>query len=365
MSGAIERRRTAATPGTCAGRRGCPPTATSTRSLRAAKIAKTILFLPHPDVEVSGTVEFGGRRIEVDGARGGQAHLWGSKHANRWAWAHCNDFVGRGPATRAATPSSTGSACSCPASGARSGPTRRWWPASAARTCSRSRRWRCSATRASFDLTSWRFEARALRRKLVGEVTARKEDLVGVTYHDPDGELAYCYNTEVADMQLELFERRDAFTSWRKRDELRSDGRAHFEYAQREPRRGRRAEGRSDERPHLRWRARRSSWREPTTGVLVDRGRACPAPSPPSAPASAESARAPTERSTSASSPTTTRSWSRRNRELLASALGRDPAASRWAARCTAPTSQVTASAAADARARHARQRTCTRRTGS
>ena len=61
--------------------------------LRAAKIAKTILFLPHPDVEVSGTVEFGGRRFEVNAARGGQAHLWGSKHANRWAWAHCNDFV--------------------------------------------------------------------------------------------------------------------------------------------------------------------------------------------------------------------------------------------------------------------------------
>jgi hypothetical protein len=38
---------------------------------------------------------------ELRGARGGQAHLWGSKHASYWAWAHCNDF-----STREGTPSS-------------------------------------------------------------------------------------------------------------------------------------------------------------------------------------------------------------------------------------------------------------------
>ena len=53
-------------------------------------------------------------------------------------------------------------------------------------------------------------------------MTARAEDLVGVTYHDPDGDLAYCYNTEVASMTLDVLERSGPATAWRKVDELHS-----------------------------------------------------------------------------------------------------------------------------------------------
>src|SRR2546423_4844894 len=60
--------------------------------LRRARLAKTVLTIPHPDVEAGGTVRFPGRELTVERMPGGQAHLWGSKHAARWAWAHCNDF---------------------------------------------------------------------------------------------------------------------------------------------------------------------------------------------------------------------------------------------------------------------------------
>jgi hypothetical protein len=203
-------------------------------ALRAAKIARTILFLPHPDLEITGTIEIGDRRFSVEGARGGQAHLWGSKHASRWAWAHCNELTGGDGNTRTGT-FVDGVSVYVPRFGRELGPNTPVVARVGGRDLLSTSPLAVQRNDSEFDLTGWRFEARTARRRLAGEVTARREDLVGVTYHDPDGELAYCYNTEVADMRLVLYERSAPGTAWRKQEELRSEGRAHFEYAQRQP----------------------------------------------------------------------------------------------------------------------------------
>ena len=51
-------------------------------------LAQTVLELPEADLAIEGTVAYGGTRLELAGARGGQAHLWGTKHAEAWAWVH-------------------------------------------------------------------------------------------------------------------------------------------------------------------------------------------------------------------------------------------------------------------------------------
>jgi hypothetical protein len=198
--------------------------------LRRGKIAKTVLVLPHADVKVDGTVSFGGRELTLDGARGGQAHLWGSKHANRWAWAHCNDFAGHEGAFV------DGVSVFVPRFGREIGPSTpvvgRFLdddfvangPAAVVRASS------------TFGLTSWQFEATSGKRRIVGEVDAPRASLIGVTYYDPDGDLAYCYNTEAATMRVKVFDKpRRGRAPWALRETLESDGRAHFEYAQREP----------------------------------------------------------------------------------------------------------------------------------
>jgi hypothetical protein len=203
--------------------------------IRRTGIAQTLLTLVHPDLAISGTVRFGDRRLELDGARGGQAHLWGSKHAARWAWAHANDLRGidgkRRPGAYV-----DGVSVYVPRFGRELGPStpvvgrfggrdfRATDPIGVVRTSSR------------FDLTSWRFEARDGHRRVVGEVDTPRESLVGVAYHDPDGDPAYCYNSEVASIRLFVWDRtaRGRF-GWTLRDTLVADGTTHFEYAQRQP----------------------------------------------------------------------------------------------------------------------------------
>jgi hypothetical protein len=202
--------------------------------LRRAKIAKTVLFLPHPELHLSGFVRVGDRRIDVTGSVGGQAHLWGSKHAARWAWAHCNDFTGADGAPRSGT-FVDGVSVYVPRFGREIGPNTPVVARVNGADAMSVGPLAVTRNPSEFGLDHWSFEARGARRKLTGAVSARRENLVGVTYHDPDGELAYCYNTEVADMRLDLWERDGRRAPWRKVDTLRSDRHAHFEYAQRTP----------------------------------------------------------------------------------------------------------------------------------
>jgi hypothetical protein len=64
--------------------------------LRRSGVAQTVLVLPGADLTIEGSVTLRGERLEISAARGGQAHLWGSKHARSWAWVHCNDFTDLG-----------------------------------------------------------------------------------------------------------------------------------------------------------------------------------------------------------------------------------------------------------------------------
>jgi hypothetical protein len=92
---------------------------------------------------------------------------------------------------------------------------------------------RILANTSQFGLEGWRFEATDGSRKLVAHIQPVRDQLVGVTYHDPDGRPAYCYNSETASVEIEVQER--AGRSWKLVEALSSSGRCHFEFGTRTP----------------------------------------------------------------------------------------------------------------------------------
>jgi hypothetical protein len=94
---------------------------------------------------------------------------------------------------------------------------------------------RILGNRSSFSVDGWEFEAIDSSLKVAGSVSAKREQLAGVTYRDPDGEEAFCYNSETASVALEVYERHRRRDAWSPSGTYASSGRCHFEYAQRAP----------------------------------------------------------------------------------------------------------------------------------
>jgi hypothetical protein len=203
-------------------------------ALQRLRIASTALLIPNADVSLDGTIAFGPQRIELAGARGGQAHMWGTRHASSWVWAHCNDLstISGEPVKDAFV---DGVSAMVSRLGREIGPSTPVVARIDGRDFCSTSPPRIVSNSSTFALTGWRFEAVAGRRKLVGEVDADRDQLAGVTYHDPDGTPAYCYNTETATLRLHVYERSRQVGGWAHRQTLVGPGRAHFEYAQRTP----------------------------------------------------------------------------------------------------------------------------------
>lgn len=203
-------------------------------ALERLGVAKTMLVLPHADLSIDGSVTVAGERLELSGVPGAQAHLWGSKHAGSWVWAHCNDLhtVDGDPV---ADTFFDGVSVMVPRFGRELGPSTPVVGRLRGRDFISTSPTRVIANHSRFALTGWRFEAYAGKLKLVGEVDSDRDQMVGVTYHDPDGEPAYCYNSETATMRLHVYERARQVGGWRLREALVARGRAHFEYGQRAP----------------------------------------------------------------------------------------------------------------------------------
>ncbi|MGZ4440968.1 MAG: hypothetical protein ACXVZN_11470, partial [Gaiellaceae bacterium] len=121
-------------------------------------LARTRFLLAQPVVEVSGTID----GVELDRALGTQAHVFGTRHAERFAWAHAGTRDG------SYVELLTAKAKGLPVLSFREG----------------------RFARAALEPGLWRIGGY--------RIEAEPGDFLGVTYRDPDGTPVYCYHSERA-----------------------------------------------------------------------------------------------------------------------------------------------------------------------
>jgi hypothetical protein len=191
--------------------------------------ADTKVLSPNLIMHLFGEVTVDGETYDFEGEPGCQTHLWGRKHAHAWAWSHCNTFR-EDPTACLETLSIKLHRLGIVM------PTMTLLSLYLGSEVYHLQEFpNIPFNRGKWETGLYRFSGVGRRIKIVGEMRCRPEDLVQATYHDPDGELSFCHNTEVADASLTFWIRRGLNAPFKKVGRLTSRRTAHFEYAGRSP----------------------------------------------------------------------------------------------------------------------------------
>jgi len=187
-----------------------------------ARVA-TCYMEPHPRLRITGTIEEDGRVTKVDGLLGEQAHVFGARHSTRWHWAECKHLGREGAAFVgvAAWPRIPGGARSVTSLYLELGDDRRLL---------RNTTLAMLKPRTEHSAAGWKFDADYGLQRLAGEVVPRREDLIGITYHDPSGAPVYCYHSELADLSLRYYARKRKDFAWNLEEEITAPSACAFEY---------------------------------------------------------------------------------------------------------------------------------------
>lgn len=177
-------------------------------------------IVPKPTATYDGVLRFGDRALELRGARGGSAHIYGHGNAKRWVWLHAD--LGDGDVCEVVAAVSMRPGLNrlpaLPFVRLRMGG--RDWPGGDPLLAA-------LRLRADLGLPTWTVRGRLGDRRIHIQVTQSPEQTVSVDYADPDGAPAVCHNTERADVHIVLSRRTGE--GWEIEREWRLDGTGHAE----------------------------------------------------------------------------------------------------------------------------------------
>jgi hypothetical protein len=188
----------------------------------------TCYIEPNPLLKLTGTISEGGTATEIDAWLGEQAHVFGARHSQRWHWAECKHLgvEGRAFTGVAAWPNLPGPPRSITSLFLELGDGRRML---------KNTTLNLFKAKTAHSPNAWEFDGEYGLQRLHGTITPNREDLIGVTYHDPSGQPIYCYHSELADLTLSYFTRGSRNGAWKLDEEISAPSSAAFEYGCFEP----------------------------------------------------------------------------------------------------------------------------------
>jgi Tocopherol cyclase len=157
---------------------------------------------PHCNGRFTGSLDANGRVIGFTNVPGQQTHIWGTKHALRWAWGHCNAFAEDPDAVW------EGLTAQIKLGPVASPKINLFYLRYKGKTYRFNGPSDWLTNKAQWELGKWRFSFRNDEIKVTGEIEAPYESFVAVTYTDPDGEKLWCNNCKVAPIKLQIFDNR-------------------------------------------------------------------------------------------------------------------------------------------------------------
>jgi hypothetical protein len=151
-----------------------------------------------PTAEFTGSLTGIGAAVNLEGWRGGVAHIYGHGNAKRWGWIHAD--LGDGDVLEAVTAVShkPGLRRLAPLAFVRFRIDGTDWPTVPLPAL---------RMRTTLGLRHWQLEGRVNGRAVLIRVDQPPERCVSLGYTDPDGGRAVCTNTEQADIHIDIDDR--------------------------------------------------------------------------------------------------------------------------------------------------------------
>ncbi len=178
--------------------------------------AKSVVSLPM--ATFNGVIQLDGESITVDNWVGSQNHNWGVKHTDRYAYGQVCGFD-NAPA----------SFLEIATAKVKIGPL--WTPAMTLMVLRHDGReialngvWRSLRAKGEYEYFRWGFSSENGDAAIAGEISAAREDFVGLRYYNPPGGEKTCLNSKIASCTLTLRDKRSGAST-----ELIARRRAAFE----------------------------------------------------------------------------------------------------------------------------------------